>query len=158
MVDDGLGVVLAGHQVDDPPSDRDRVIGEALAQAVLDGRLRADAKLPPLRVLADALSVTVGTVGRAYAEIERQGLVTSRVGDGTYVLPPGERTHKNEFDNAPDGMSERAKATLARAEAMTPDDYRGHLLARDQAQLVHAAIAPLADAAITLACVMPLKL
>jgi DNA-binding transcriptional MocR family regulator len=82
---------------------RYRVIGEALAQAVLDGRLRADAKLPPLRVLADALSVTVGTVGRAYAEIERQGLVTSRVGDGTYVLPPGERTHKNEFDNAPDG-------------------------------------------------------
>ena len=62
---------------------RYRAIGEALAQAILEGHLRADAKLPPLRVLADALSVTVGTVGRAYAEIERQGLVTSRVGDGT---------------------------------------------------------------------------
>ena len=52
-------------------------------------------------------------------------------------------------------MSERAKATLARAEAMTPDDYRTHLLARDQAQLVHRAVAPLADAAITLACPGP---
>ncbi|MCA0301875.1 MAG: amidase [Proteobacteria bacterium] len=62
------------------------------------------------------------------------------------------------LDNAPDGMSERARATLARAEAMTPDDYRGHLLARDQAQLVHAAIAPLADAAITLACPGPAPL
>ena len=62
------------------------------------------------------------------------------------------------LDNAPDGMSERAKATLLKAEAMTPDDYRGHLLARDQAQLVHAAIAPLADAAITLACPGPAPL
>lgn len=62
------------------------------------------------------------------------------------------------LDNAPDGMSERAKATLARAEAMTPEDYRTHLLARDQAQLVHARIAPLADAAITLACPGPAPL
>jgi len=61
------------------------------------------------------------------------------------------------LDNAPDGMSERAKATLARAEAMTPEDYRTHLLARDQAQLVHARIAPLADAA-TLACPGPAPL
>lgn len=62
------------------------------------------------------------------------------------------------LDNAPDGMSERARATLQKAEAMTPDDYRGHLLARDQAQLIHARIAPLADAAITLACPGPAPL
>ena len=53
-------------------------------------------------MLADALSVTVGTVGRAYAEIERQGLVTSRVGDGTYPCPR-RADAQNEFDNAPDG-------------------------------------------------------
>ena len=33
---------------------------------------------------------------------------------------------------------------------MTPDDYRAGLLARQQAQLAHAAVAQLADAAITL--------
>ncbi len=59
------------------------------------------------------------------------------------------------LDAAPDGLSARAKATLAKAEAMTPDDYRTNLLARQQAQLVHAAVAPLADAAITLACPGP---
>ena len=59
------------------------------------------------------------------------------------------------LDAAPDGLSARAKATIARAEAMTPDDYRINLLARQQAQLAHAAVASLADAAITLACPGP---
>ncbi|HEX2886830.1 amidase [Vineibacter terrae] len=59
------------------------------------------------------------------------------------------------LDAAPDGLSVRAKATLAKAEAMTPDDYRTNLLARQQAQLAHAAVAAVADAAITLACPGP---
>jgi Asp-tRNA(Asn)/Glu-tRNA(Gln) amidotransferase A subunit family amidase len=47
---------------------------------------------------------------------------------------------------------------LLKAEAMTPDDYRTNLLARQQAQLAHAAVASLADAAITLACPGPAPL
>ena len=54
------------------------------------------------------------------------------------------------LDAAPDGISARGQATLKRAEAMTPDDYRTNLLARQQAQLAHMATASLADAAITL--------
>jgi DNA-binding transcriptional MocR family regulator len=82
---------------------RYRAIAEALAQGILNGRIEAGSKLPPLRVLADELSVTVGTVNRVYTEIVRQGLVTSRVGDGTYVLSPGERVNAGEFENAPGG-------------------------------------------------------
>ncbi|GEP53829.1 amidase [Reyranella soli] len=59
------------------------------------------------------------------------------------------------LDAAPDGLSERAKATLLKAEAMTLDDYRSGLLARQQAQVAHAAVAQFADAAITLACPGP---
>lgn len=62
------------------------------------------------------------------------------------------------LDAAPDGLSARAKASLLKAEAMTPDDYRTNLLARQQAQLAHAAVASLADAAITLACPGPAPL
>jgi Asp-tRNA(Asn)/Glu-tRNA(Gln) amidotransferase A subunit family amidase len=62
------------------------------------------------------------------------------------------------LDAAPDGLSARAKATLARAEAMTVDDYRAGLFARQQAQLAHAAVASLADAAITLSCPGPAPL
>jgi Asp-tRNA(Asn)/Glu-tRNA(Gln) amidotransferase A subunit family amidase len=59
------------------------------------------------------------------------------------------------LDAAPDGISARGQATLKRAEAMTPDDYRTNLLARQQAQLAHMATASLADAAITLSCPGP---
>jgi Asp-tRNA(Asn)/Glu-tRNA(Gln) amidotransferase A subunit family amidase len=62
------------------------------------------------------------------------------------------------LDAAPDGISARGQATLKRAEAMTPDDYRTNLLARQQAQLAHMATASLADAAITLSCPGPAPL
>lgn len=61
-------------------------------------------------------------------------------------------------DNNPTGVSERAKSALAKAEAMTLDDYRMALLARENAQRMHATMAPLADAAITLACPGPAPL
>ncbi len=62
---------------------------------------------------------------------------------------------RNLVDEHPDGVSERAKASLARAEAMTTQDYRLLLLRRAQAQAAHAAAGPLADAAITLSCPGP---
>src|SRR5581483_3421785 len=62
---------------------------------------------------------------------------------------------RNLVDQFPDGVSARAKATLAKAEQMTPDDYRAALMDRAVAQQRHAAVAPLADAAITLACPGP---
>jgi Asp-tRNA(Asn)/Glu-tRNA(Gln) amidotransferase A subunit family amidase len=65
---------------------------------------------------------------------------------------------RNLVDQFPDGVSARARATLARAEAMTVDDYRAALMDRAVAQQRHAALAPLADAAITLACPGPAPL
>jgi Asp-tRNA(Asn)/Glu-tRNA(Gln) amidotransferase A subunit family amidase len=65
---------------------------------------------------------------------------------------------RNLVDQHPDGVSERAKAALAKAEAMTVDEYRAALVERASAQLRHAAVAPLADAAITLSCPGPAPL
>ena len=65
---------------------------------------------------------------------------------------------RNLLDQFPDGLSERAKATLAKAEAMTVEDYRRALMDRAAAQQRHAAVAPLADAAITLSCPGPAPL
>jgi Asp-tRNA(Asn)/Glu-tRNA(Gln) amidotransferase A subunit family amidase len=67
-------------------------------------------------------------------------------------------TQRNLVDEHPDGVSQRAKNTLARAEAMRPDDYRAALLEREAAQLCHAKLAPLADAVITLSCPGPAPL
>jgi Asp-tRNA(Asn)/Glu-tRNA(Gln) amidotransferase A subunit family amidase len=59
------------------------------------------------------------------------------------------------LDASPNGLSERAKQALFKAEAMTPDQYRTKLLARQMAQATHVAVASLADAAITLSCPGP---
>jgi len=49
-------------------------------------------RLPPVRQLAADLGLAVGTVGRAYRELEAAGLVTSRRGGGTRVArqPPAD--------------------------------------------------------------------
>lgn len=65
---------------------------------------------------------------------------------------------RNLVDEHPDDVSERAKAVLARAEAMCPEDYRRALLQRESAQLCHSRLAPLADAVITLSCPGPAPL
>jgi len=66
---------------------------------------------------------------------------------------------RNLVDQYPDGVSTRAKRTLAQAEAMrSPEDYRAALLERETAQLCHARLAPLADAVLTLSCPGPAPL
>jgi DNA-binding transcriptional MocR family regulator len=62
-----------------------QAIALEMAHNILNGQLAAGEKLPPHRVLAQRLGVTTGTISRAYASLERQGLATARVGDGTYV-------------------------------------------------------------------------
>jgi GntR family transcriptional regulator len=49
------------------------------------GRLQAGEELPPIRVLAEQLTVNPNTVARAYLELEHAGVVTKRHGSGTYV-------------------------------------------------------------------------
>jgi GntR family transcriptional regulator len=52
---------------------------------VASGRLAPGDELPPIRTLAEQLLVNPNTVARAYRELETAGIVTSRVGAGTYL-------------------------------------------------------------------------
>jgi DNA-binding transcriptional MocR family regulator len=58
---------------------------DALEKDVRSGRLAAGDRLPPHRDLAHRLSLSVGTVSRAYAEAERRGLISSHVGRGSFI-------------------------------------------------------------------------
>ena len=62
-----------------------RAIADAIDEGVQDGTLRAGARLPPHRDLADHLGVTVTTITRAYAEAARRGLTSGHVGRGTFI-------------------------------------------------------------------------
>jgi GntR family transcriptional regulator/MocR family aminotransferase len=58
-----------------------------LRKGILSGSLVPETRLPASRQLARDLGVNRITVENAYSELEADGLVFSRVGSGTYVLP-----------------------------------------------------------------------
>jgi DNA-binding transcriptional MocR family regulator len=62
-----------------------RSIADAIDDDVQKGTLRAGARLPPHRDLADHLGVTVTTITRAYTEAARRGLISGHVGRGTFI-------------------------------------------------------------------------
>jgi GntR family transcriptional regulator/MocR family aminotransferase len=59
-----------------------------LQHGILSGSLAPDTRLPASRQLAHDLGVNRITVENAYAELESEGLVFSKLGSGTYVLHP----------------------------------------------------------------------
>lgn len=55
---------------------------------------------------------------------------------------------RNLVAQDPEAISPRSKAVLAMAERMTPEDYRLHLIRREEVRARHAALAPLVEALI----------
>lgn len=79
-------------------------IMDEVRRAISVGTLRAEDPLPSVRELAGELVVNPRTVSQAYRELEREGVVYVRRGQGTFVSPTAQR----------DGGERR---TLARAVA-----------------------------------------
>ena len=84
--------------LDERAGPRYVAIADALDQDVRGGVLPPGARLPTHRALAHRLGVTVGTVSRAYAEAERRGLVSGRVGRGTFVRELGVEEESEAFE------------------------------------------------------------
>jgi DNA-binding transcriptional MocR family regulator len=81
-----------------------RVLADVLGEAIGAGRIAAGERLPPQRELAWRLSVTPGTVGRAYELLCQRGLVRGEVGRGTYVLDTLQ--HRASFDDGQAAVAE----------------------------------------------------
>ncbi|MEV4900451.1 GntR family transcriptional regulator [Citricoccus sp. NPDC055426] len=78
-----------------------------ITELVDDGTLAPGARLPSVRALASDLGIAVGTVARAYRELEAAGYVLSRRRHGTTVAqaPPGRAVHAE----APAGVVQAAE-------------------------------------------------
>ncbi len=53
--------------------------------AIAGGRIRTGDKLPTVRDLAAQLRINRNTVSRVYTELEREGVLFTRTGSGTFV-------------------------------------------------------------------------
>ena len=62
-------------------------LARQLRQAIASGQLTHDRRLPSVRALVSLLRINHQTVLRAYEELEREGLIERRQGQGTYVVP-----------------------------------------------------------------------
>ncbi len=61
---------------------------EQLLGAIARGELSRNEQLPSVRDVAATLGINPNTVNRAYAELERSGVVETRRGRGTFVRAP----------------------------------------------------------------------
>jgi GntR family transcriptional regulator len=66
-------------------------IMDEVRRAIVVGTLRAEDPLPSVRELAADLVVNPRTVSQAYHELEREGVVYVRRGQGTFVSPTAQR-------------------------------------------------------------------
>ena len=82
-----------------------------ISQAIARGDLVNGDKLPPVRKLATELVINPNTVARAYSELERQGLVVTKTGSGTFVSDP--KLRKTDAANI-NALAERMDSLITR--------------------------------------------
>jgi GntR family transcriptional regulator len=109
----------------DPADDRPiyQQIVDEVRRARVVGALCADEPLPSVRQMAVTLRVNPNTVAQAYRELEREGVVYVRRGQGTFASPTAA------------GAAERARLAMAVAERALRDAHRHDL---DAASLIRA--------------------
>ncbi len=61
-------------------------LDRSIRAAIATGKLEPGARLPTVRQLAVDLAVNANTVARVYAQLERDGVLETRRGVGTFVL------------------------------------------------------------------------
>lgn len=112
------------------------LLAELIEQDVGAGRLASGDRLPPLRQLAETLSLDYTTVARGYAEARKRGLVDSHPGAGTYVKGGNPSLASRGGISAEMSMNlppePRSPALLSRmresaARIFTEDDFYGLL-------------------------------
>jgi GntR family transcriptional regulator len=103
-------------------------IVDGIKREIGDGRLAPGSPLPSFRALAEQLLVSVITVTRAYAELEREGIIYRRQGLGTFVSDlAGDRNREAKTARAR-GLLQQALREAA--EAGLTDDEVEELLHR----------------------------
>jgi len=100
----------------------DQILRQVRAQ-ILNGDLKEGEPLPSIRKLAQSLQISVITTKRAYDELEREGLIDTVGGKGTFVASPNPEFLREKRVR---DVEEKLTAALdaARASGLTHDELR----------------------------------
>lgn len=91
-----------------------RQIVDQVRQAVASGVLRAGERLPSVREMAVDLAVNPNTIAKAYQELERDGVIATPRGKGSFVA-----------DKPPDlDEAERLQQLAEAADRLVAEAYR----------------------------------
>jgi len=102
---------------------------EQLLRAIGAGVWAPGAQLPTMRQVAVALKIDLNTVQRAYAELERDGVLVTTRGRGTFVANPPPPLDPVRHDLELDALAAKTIAA-ARAAGLDPADLARAILAR----------------------------
>lgn len=96
--------------------------------AISSHRLKAGDQLPTVRQLAVELRINANTVGRVYTHLEREGVLATRRGIGTFVTDAAREAEGNATarQHALTSIVARALAD-ATARGLTPADVKREL-------------------------------
>ena len=103
-----------------------RQIVEQVGELIACGRLNVGDRLPSVRELARALPANQNTIIKAYELLERDGLISRRHGDGTFVADGGTTLSAEQRLQRLDDIL-RQVAAKARLYGVAPAELRKRL-------------------------------
>lgn len=89
------------------------MIADAIERDIASAKLSHGDRLPTRKELAEALKVTPGTVGRAYDEASKRGLVVGEVGRGTFVSQKAQASPRPQAAYSPAPRVETGRVDLS---------------------------------------------
>lgn len=71
-------------------------IKKCIIEQIMNGDLKEDEAIPSIRNLAQDIKISVMTIKKAYDELEQEGYIISRQGNGSYVAPKNTQLAKEK--------------------------------------------------------------
>lgn len=105
---------------------------EQIRHRVALGDWRPGQEIPSIRALAVAAQVSVITVKRAYLELEREGVIVTRQGKGSFISDSVDLSATLRQQELDQHLS--AAAAIGRDLGLTPDEIENRLRAAMQAR------------------------
>ena len=85
-------IVISQHN----PEPLYQQVTDQIVDAITEGTLKADEKLPSIREVSAELKISEITVKRAYSDLEKSGYIFTRAGMGSFVVNLNKKTLKRE--------------------------------------------------------------